>query len=151
MLNNTEILFAFLQKNSIYFEELTPQEVECFKLEWFDKFVPVDKREEARKCYCFDNDGCCGYLWHVFSYEILNCHTKYVANEQFDNTEKHEAILLLNIDETAYRIKDTSKLTAKDFEILYDAILTDCDFNWTYVKTHEELQCGPYFFSTRAV
>lgn len=73
MWNETNKFIDRLHRNDIGFMELTPQEIESHRQEWFINFVPSDKRAIALNSYCFDNDGCCGYLWHVFSYEILNC------------------------------------------------------------------------------
>ena len=144
MWNQVNKFVKLLKQNNIEFTELLSQDIEIYKHEWFNKFVPQDKHKEAIDSYCFDKDDYSGFLWHAFSYEIISCLVGLVAKKAFDQLEKQEAVLLINIDDVAYRIKDISKLTSKDFEILDDIILTDKDFKWTYTKTHESA-CGPYF------
>ncbi len=135
----------WLEQHNIAHIELNPPKVDLYKQEWFDRFVPPEKREEALKCYCFDTDEYCGYLWHIFSYELLKCDTGERAISQFNGTDKCVAILLANIDNFAFQINDASKLSAEDIGELQDVILTDIDFRWTYAKTHES-DLGPYYF-----
>lgn len=138
-----DFIDSLYQKDNII--ALTPREVECYKKEWFNQFVPINKQEIALNCYCFDSDGYNGYLWHIFSYDILNCLVGETAMNRFSSLEKGEAILLFSIINKAYKIKDTSQFKAIDYQIFDDIILTAHDFSWTYVKTHEET-CGPYFY-----
>ena len=142
------------KKNDIDCVMLTLEEIEDYKHEWFEKFVPVDRRERASECCDFDyyktaTDFVAKYsslMWHVFSYKILQCYECDEASEQFDGTEKSEAVLFLDgFTDTACRIKDISKLKAKSLEIFDDVIITANDFAWTYAKTHE-VYCGPYFY-----
>ena len=134
-----------LHKNNISFVELTPQEVKSYKQEWFNRIVPADKHEQALNCNCFSTEDYFGYLWHVFSFEVLECFNGYEATIHFNNTDKNSVVLLLNSDNMAYKIEDASKLIADDFKPLYDITLTDIDFKWTYTKTHEP-DCGPYYY-----
>ncbi|MCL1964818.1 MAG: DUF4275 family protein [Firmicutes bacterium] len=144
----TETAINTLRQKNIEFITMTRKELEIYKKKWFDVFVPHDKHEEALHNYCFPKDGYCGYLWHVFSFETLTCFQSDKANSLFDSVSKREATLLVNIDEAAYKIKDASRLTAKDIHSMYDVILTDVDFAWTYAKTHERA-CGPYFYESK--
>lgn len=145
MLNKIEKFIDFLNHNGIEFTKLTPPEIEAYKQEWFNNFVPMEKQEKAINSFCFDKDGFCGYLWHVFSYEILSCLKKSKAKNTFNELDKQGAVLLVNIDEVAYRVKDVCKIKAQDLDFLDDIILTAQDFSWTYAKTHEAT-CGPYFY-----
>ena len=149
-MNRVDVFITHLDQKGSDFTELTPTEVETYKLEWFNRFVPAEKQEEAMNCYCFDTDGYCGYLWHVFSYNILSCYEKALARKAFDGLGKQEAVLLENIDDVAYRIKDVSSLKAQDLDKLEDIILTAKDFSWVYVKTHEPV-CGPYFYTAELI
>lgn len=135
-----------MYQKEVDFIELTVEETRQYKQEWFEKIVPEDQQKRAVDCYCFDKDGYCGYLWHVFSYEILDCLVDDEANRQFDNLDKHKGILLMSFTDKAYFIKDVSRFKAKNLEIFQDVILTGYDFSWTYVKTHET-DCGPYFYA----
>lgn len=134
-----------LIQNKIGYTELTDSEVEAYKNVWFETFVPEEKRERAIDSYCFDKDGYCGYLWHVFSYELLDCIKGEAARNLFNESVRKDAVLLLNVDDAACIINDISSFTAQDFDDLYDIILTANDYSWTYVKTHEP-DCGPYFY-----
>ena len=149
-MNEVDVFIAQLDRNGSKFTELTPVEVETYKLEWFNSFIPAEKQEDAMNCYCFDRGGYCGYLWHVFSYNILNCHEKDMARKAFDGFDKQEAVILENIDDVAYRITDVSSIKAQDLDMLEDIILTAKDFSWAYVKTHE-LDCGPYFYTAELI
>ncbi|MDR1130806.1 MAG: DUF4275 family protein, partial [Oscillospiraceae bacterium] len=110
MWNNADTIVAFLHQRDIAYVELTAQEAEAYKHEWLNRFVPKDKHQEAIDSYCFDKDGCCGYLWHIFSYGIISCLANDEAKKFFDEMNKQESVLLVNIDDAAYGIKDTSKL-----------------------------------------
>lgn len=146
MLDKRKIYTDWLKHNGIDYIEINPENIDSYKQEWFEHFIPMELREEAINCYCFDKDGYCGYLWHIFSYELLKCNECDQAILEFNATNKHEVILLANIGDVAFQIKDASKLLAEDINKLQDVILTAVDFSWTYAKTHEA-DCGPYFHS----
>ncbi len=144
MWNENKIYIDWLEQHNIGYIEINSEEIDTYKQKWFEQFVPPEQRVEARNCYCFDEDGFCGYLWHVFSYELLASDKEDQANTEFDKIKKCGAVLLANVDNIAFQIDDASKLSAKDVSELYDVILTDSAFSWTYVKTHEP-ELGPYF------
>jgi len=151
MRTQTQKFISYLQDNSIDIIEMTVQEQEEHKQEWFRNFIPSEKRQQAIDGHCFDKDDYCGYLWHVFSYNILDYLSNREAESAFDCVSKSDAILLVNWPErdgiASCRLKNISNITANILALLTDVILTDSDFSWTYVKTHES-KYGPYFHTT---
>lgn len=148
MNNESNAFISCLKEAGVSIVELTFLDEEGYKREWFSRVVPEDKRQKATESNCFDTDGCSGYLWHVFSYNVLEHIEGVHAKKTFDKFPKQEAILLANwgdVDNiTSCRLKNISNITATDLDILHDVILTDINFEWTYAKTHEK-GCGPYF------
>ncbi|MEK4921007.1 DUF4275 family protein [Cytobacillus sp. FSL R5-0569] len=112
--------------------------------QWEDNFVNHLSDKEKKSIYLYE-DGCCGYLWHVFSYEKR----KYLKEEQADTAFKKEPkqacyVFYQDLDD-AYILENASSLTAEDFVNEEDVYVVDKEFNWTYVRTHETGWCGPYF------
>src|SRR4051812_32018079 len=56
--------------------------------QWEENFVKHLSDKEKRSIYLYDDDGCCGYLWHVFSYEKKKCLKKEQANIAFNKELK---------------------------------------------------------------
>lgn len=136
-----------LRGKNIKASKLSPSQIDAYEKEWFGRIVPVDLREKALECYCFPRDGFSGYLWHVFSFDLLPCLESDEARKAYDALERGEAILLSNWDDTAFQIADASALNSSDFDEMDDIILTDIHFQWIYVKTHESY-LGPHFYRT---
>ena len=144
----------YLNNNHIEFVEMTIQEENEYKQKWFERVVPISKQQNAMECSCFDTLHSCGYLWHVFSYGILDYIEKDDAKKAFSNLAKQEAVLLVNWKEldgiASYKLNDISKIPVETYNFLTDIILTDSMFRWTYVKTHE-IMCGPYLHQIHKV
>ncbi|WP_338115248.1 DUF4275 family protein [Oceanirhabdus seepicola] len=90
------------------------------------------------------------FLWHVFSYERLECLKGVEANKAFNDLKKNNIYIFFNEGEVVYKLSNSEKFTTDDldyFEGVWpyeDAYVVDEDFSWTYVRTHES-ECGPYF------
>jgi hypothetical protein len=123
--------------------ELSGAQIKKFIDEWFNRIVPRDMHERAADL-CFLKDDKMGYLWHVFSYEMVDCIQSDEARRAYDKTERKEAILW-SWDARAFFIKDASGLNSVILDDMIDVIITSHDFQWTYAKTHEGY-CGPYFY-----
>ena len=134
-----------LKKKYVKFDKLSSKQIEEREQEWFERFVPDEKQARAIECYCFPRDGYSGYLWHVFSYELLPYLKMGDARNAFKDVDRHEAILLSNWDGTGFIIHDASLLSDEDIDEMEDVIITDIDYHWTYIKTHES-NLGPYFY-----
>ncbi|WP_115509731.1 DUF4275 family protein [Peribacillus acanthi] len=113
--------------------------------QWEDNFVNHLSDTEKKSIYLYDEDGCCGYLWHVFSYE----RRKYLKEEQadiaFNEQSKQSCYVFYQHTDDAFILENASSLTAEEFINEEDVYVVDKEFNWTYVKTHETGWCGPYF------
>ena len=143
---SNDVIELFRSKD-IAFEKLIAKELESYKHKWLNTIVPKDQHQKAIDNYIFDKDGYCGYLWHVFSYEIVEHLTGDEAKMSFNKIDKHSAVLFVSIDDIAYKIKDASKINSDDLDKLYDIVITDQNFYWVYAKTHE-CDLGPYFSGT---
>lgn len=87
-------------------------------------------------------------LWHLFTWGEVPCLKGEDARNAFDELQYEEAIRFY--DGYAGRIERVSvigKITAKavDKDRASDVYIVAKDFSWTYVRTHEEGICGPYF------
>ncbi|MFE8699502.1 DUF4275 family protein [Cytobacillus sp. FJAT-54145] len=113
--------------------------------EWEKQFANHLSQSDKKSIYLFDQDGACGYLWHLFSYGKRNCLTEELANEAFNQAHKKSCFLFYQHSDTAFIIENASGFTADDLHDESDVYIVDKHFNWTYVKTHETGWCGPYF------
>jgi len=52
--------------------------------------------------------------------------------------------VLMHNEKIAFIINDASALTVDIADGFMDIFVTDINFRWTYVHTHEKC-CGPYF------
>ena len=146
--NDTDRFTTYLHCKGAEIINLTSCEEEVYRQEWFTRVVPANMRQKAIASHCFDEGIYNGYLWHVFSYEILDSLKGTEAKSAFNNISKQEAVLLVKlVDIASCRIRNISYITAGCFDFLDDIILTDSNFEWVYVKTHEPT-CGPYFYNT---
>lgn len=113
--------------------------------QWEDNFANHLTDNEKKSIYLYDEDGCCGYLWHVFSYERRKCLKEEQADIAFVREPKNSCYVFYQHSDDAYILENASTLTANDFLNEEDVYVVDKQFNWTYVKTHETGWCGPYF------
>ncbi|WP_088043267.1 DUF4275 family protein [Bacillus sp. EAC] len=84
------------------------------------------------------------YLWHIFSWEKVNCIKGDQANNEFDKIKKKSCYIFYQHHNYAMIIENANKIKVADFIDEEDVYVVDSDFNWTYVKTHGE-DFGPYF------
>lgn len=90
----------------------------------------------------------CNFLWHIFSYEKVDCLEDDEARAAFDRIEYDKAIRFKDgFGGSISAVCETGKITAKSLDKLsgQDVYIVAEDFSWTYVKTHENGWCGPYF------
>ena len=88
------------------------------------------------------------HLWHLFTWGEVPCLQGDEARVAFDALCYESAIRFS--DGYASHIEDVSlieKISAKvvDKDRASDVYIVAKDFSWTYVRTHEEGWCGPYF------
>ncbi len=112
--------------------------------QWENCFAGHLSLEEKKSIYLFNDDGFCGYLWHVFSYEKQDCLRGKEAEREFNNVSKQACYVFYQHSNKALVLEQADALTADDLREEQDVYVVDHDFSWTYVQTHES-QCGPYF------
>lgn len=86
-------------------------------------------------------------LWHIFTWGNVPCLHRNAARKAFDKLKYEEAIRFC--DGYSGKIRNVStigKVSAKelDDDPATDIFVVAKDFSWTYVRTHEVEQCGPY-------
>ncbi|TYR81390.1 DUF4275 family protein [Priestia megaterium] len=132
-----------LKIKKVAFTELIG-EGENLRKRWEAQFANHLSHSQKKKIY-LDS-----FLWHIFSYEKLKCAEGEQATKAFNEAVKQECYVFYQHVDDALFIQDSSKLEDTDFitenkAYLSDIYVTDKDFTWTYVKTHEAC-CGPYFY-----
>ena len=145
-LEETKRSFTLAFKNlGIEFYPLSRKEIAKHKKQWVAAFSPVDADLKEIKKLCLDSRKYTPFLWHIFSYEILNCEKEENVKMLFDKENKNVCVIVSNVEDIGYRLKNTENLTADLLEQFVDVTITADDFSWTYAKTHESM-CGPYFY-----
>jgi hypothetical protein len=135
-----------LKQMNITHTTLTEEEIEAHKRAWILHFVPQEKWQKADACYCLPKkDGYSDYLWHAFSFKLIDALYGDEARSALCHAHIGEVILLSNWEDAGFSIPDGSALTTQILDGIADAVLTSADFKWTYAKTHES-DLGPYFF-----
>ena len=112
---------------------------------WEDEFVSHLNEAEKKAIYLYDEDGACGYLWHVFSYEKRVRLQEEQADTALNREHKKSCFVFYQHSDDALILENARALRAEDFEDEEDVYVVDKEFNWTYVRTHETGWCGPYF------
>ena len=112
--------------------------------QWEDNFADHINSKEKKKIYLHDNGGYCGYLWHLFSYEKRECLQGEEAEKAFNKECKSNCYVFYQHTNYALILENADILNLNDLQEESDIYITDKEFNWTYVKTHE-IDFGPYF------
>jgi hypothetical protein len=112
--------------------------------QWENTFASHLSYDEKKSIYLYDDDGACGYLWHLFSYGKKVCSKEEHAKKAFNKEPKSSCYVFYQHSDYALILENSTMFTAEDLLNEYDIYVVDKDFNWTYVKTHET-ECGPYF------
>ena len=128
-------------KKSVKYTKLSDEALMEKWLFTFGKGVDKKKMEEHVTSYG-------NHLWHLFTWGEVPCLKGEDAREAFDALQYEEAIRFY--DGYAGHIEKVSvieQITAKavDKDKASDVYIVAKDFSWTYVRTHEEGWCGPYF------
>lgn len=144
MLENMLDLVSLLRMKKVSVIEI-PKWGTYLRKQWEDNFVNHLSDTEKKSIYLYDEDGCCGYLWHVFSYERRKYLKEKQADITFNEQSKQSCYVFYQHSDDAYILESASSLTAEDFVNEEDVYVVDKEFNWTYVRTHETGWCGPYF------
>ena len=88
------------------------------------------------------------YIWHVFSWKLLPEETYLIGDEArraYDAADKKDAMYIDAFGDGVCKALDEKYEKAASLEVLTEVYVAAKDFSWTYIKTHEEDFCGPYF------
>ena len=131
------------EKLGIEYSKLSANEIDAYKRKWVDAFSPNDADKKEIKKLCLSKKKYTPFLWHIFSFEILDSEEN--AEEFYNNTNKTNCVLISNVDEFGFVLSNADKLTADLLNDFIDVTISDKALSWTYCKTHESM-CGPYFY-----
>lgn len=125
---------------------LSKRKIKEYKEEWVKAYLPLDADSKEIKMLCLNSRKYTPFLWHIFSYEFLDCEKEEAAIRLFEQEAKEACVIVSNVDDIAYRLDSGEKLTAEALDGFIDITVTAENFGWTYTKTHEEMY-GPYFYT----
>ena len=131
------------EKLGIEYSKLSANEIDAYKRKWVDAFSPNDADKKEIKKLCLSKKKYTPFLWHIFSFEILDSEEN--AEEFYNNTNKTNCVIISNVDEFGFVLSNADKLTADLLNDFIDVTISDKALSWTYCKTHESM-CGPYFY-----
>lgn len=117
--------------------------VKQLKDQWINTFA---KNIDISKIYIEQ------HLWHIFSYKRLKCFEKEEANKRLNEIRKKSIYIFFDGSDICYLLENADNFTLEDVKFYKsnDIYITDEDFTWTYVITHEDKWLGPYFYSIKA-
>lgn len=121
-----------------------------FKNQWLRHFASgIDKKDIEK--YVVD---CGGYVWHVFSFELVDKARFLVgdaAREAYDLEDKTNCIFCDMFGSSGVTDKAAEEYSsAKSIDMsVTELYVVSEDFSWTYIKTHENGLCGPYFMKIK--
>lgn len=114
-----------------------------FEKEWLSIFAKDISKSQKRKYL----SGTGNFIWHMFSYNLVDPKSFLIGDEAraaFDSVNKKGARYY---DQEKIRvIRNNSSLTSEDLDIHGEHYIISKDNSWTYIKTHEDDWCGPYFY-----
>ena len=115
-----------------------------FEKQWMNHFASGISKEDIKK-YVVSTGN---YIWHVFSWKLLPEETYLVGDEArraYDAADKKNAMYIDAFGDGVCKALDEKYEKAASLEVLTEVYVAAKDFSWTYIKTHEEDFCGPYF------
>jgi len=115
----------------------------AFEAAWLKAFAPSLTAAQYEDCFLNE------YLWHLFSYRLLPADSFLEgdpARAAYDAADKEGAVSICLWSEDAKTVPLPPKLhTAKALDRRPETCVVGKAFAWTYVSTHENGRCGPYF------
>ena len=113
---------------------------------WLDAFAS-DVPEDILRDHVLES---CNFLWHIFTWGEVKCLQGEAAEQAFDALDYAEALCFedgFSAEDfpQIQNIRTVGIMTSAELEAYSDIYITAPDFSWTYVHTHEDPFCGPYF------
>jgi hypothetical protein len=121
-----------------------PKWGQYLRQQWGESFASHLSKEEQKSIY-MDS-----LLWHLCSWEKVNCLEKDKAIKAFENQLKNKCTIFYQNTDEAYLVENAKNLTIKDIphhdgHMYYsDIYIMDWEKKWTFIMTHET-DFGPYF------
>lgn len=115
-----------------------------FKKRWLNHFASGVSKKDIEKYVVSTGD----YIWHVFSWKLLPEDAYLVGDEArraYDAADKKDAIYIDAFGDGVCKTLEEKYEKAASLEAFTEVYVVGKDFSWTYIKTHEEDFCGPYF------
>ena len=90
------------------------------------------------------------YIWHIFSYDLIDKNTYLVGDEArnaYDSADKQSCIFcdMFGTNGVTDKMLDEYASSESIDSHISELYVVSKDFSWTYIKTHENGLCGPYF------
>ncbi|MFJ8063937.1 DUF4275 family protein [Psychrobacillus sp. NPDC096426] len=137
-----------MRENKLRYKELQVQEIpkwgHYLREKWRECFANHLSAEEQNSI------GMDGFLWHLCSWEKVECLEKEAAEAAFIKQLKQKCTIFYQFINEAYLLENAKTLTIEDLPYdqlnMYfgDIYIMDWNGNWTFIMTHE-MECGPYF------
>lgn len=118
-----------------------------------EKFLSVFAKDitkkQKRKAYIGKKYR--GYLWHLFSYQLISCLEGNEARAEYDQVDKTGAFEIqydngiMGDGETISLNEEHKTAKGIDDSGYIEFYIIGKDFSWCYVVTHEGDYAGPYF------
>lgn len=145
--NQREEAYLYLQKRKeiiergVIFTEI--ENVKGLRAKWSKIFAHEISPQVKKEIYYQS------FKWHIFCYEKVNALTRKKARAAFDKYEKSIAFIFYEHSDKAFLAENAHLLKSNDFDMDYDIYIFNPIEKWTYVHTHETVQCGPYFYQIK--
>ena len=117
----------------------------AFEKEWIKIFAKTISKKEL-KMYVTSPGN---YIWHVFSWNLLPKCSYLVGDEArkaFDAEDKTNARYYEPWPDNTPHEPQYDSPSAGELDMLLECYVLSSDKKWTYIKTHEDNLCGPYFY-----
>lgn len=116
--------------------------------QWLRHFAKNIDNKDIEKCYVKD------FIWHIFSYELSEKGSFLVGDDAraaYDTAIKSDCIFCEMYGQNGVTDKMLSEYSSsKEIDSKVTEIYVVAkDYSWTYIKTHENDLCGPYFMKIK--
>ena len=123
-------------------------DLSAFKKRWLDHFAPDVPKKDLKK-YVVSTGN---YIWHVFSWKLLPDDAYLVgdtARAAYDQADKRGALYIEPFGRGGSKSITWDMYNASALDCMTEVYVVAEDNSWTYIKTHENESCGPYFLKKR--
>lgn len=121
-----------------------------FKKEWMERFASDISKSDIEK-YVVSTGN---YIWHIFSWKLVDSKDYLVgrkARQAFNKADKTDAWYIIPFNKNvAAKTSSFENITAEKLEEEVEIYVVAKDLSWTYIKTHENDLCGPYFYCKKS-